>query len=80
MIFGKKAQEQRDRIIAYKRVFGSPEGKQVLFDLMNRYHIINSHKGDVFAEGQRSVVLGIMHQCNINLAEFDRAMKEGSGE
>lgn len=75
MIFGKKAQEQRDRIIAYKRTFGDQEGKNVLFHLMNRFHILNSHKGDEFAEGQRSVVLEILSQCNINLAEFDRLMK-----
>ena len=75
MIFGKKAQEQRDKIISYKRVFDSPEGKQVLFDLMNKFHILNSHGGDTIQEGQRSVVLWIMQQCNINLAEFDRLMK-----
>ena len=68
-------QQQRDSIVNYKRVFGTPEGKQVLFDLMNRHHILNSHKGDVFSEGQRSVVLQIMSQCNIDLAEFDRLME-----
>lgn len=75
MIFGKKAQEQRDKIISYKRVFDTAEGKQVLFDLMNKFHILNSHGGDTIQEGQRSVVLWIMQQCNINLAEFDRLMK-----
>lgn len=75
MIFGKKAQEQRDKIISYKRVFDSPEGKQVLFDLMNKFHILNTHGGDTIQEGQRSVVLWIMQQCNINLAQFDALMK-----
>lgn len=78
MIFGKKAQEQRDKIISYKRVFDSPEGKQVLFDLMNKFHILNSHGGDTIQEGQRSVVLWIMQQCNINLAQFDALLKGDS--
>ena len=77
MILGKRRepQEQRDLIIAYKRVFGTPEGRQVLFDLMNRYHVLNTHRGDPLLEGQRSVVLEVLGKCNINLAEFDRLLK-----
>lgn len=74
-MFGKKQQEQREKIIAYKRTFGTPEGKTVLFDLMNKYHVLNGHKGDIHKEGERSVVLGIMYMCNINMEEFDRLMK-----
>lgn len=75
MIFGKKAVEQRDKIIAYKKTFGSTEGKTVLFDLINRYHVLNSHKGDPFAEGQRSVVLEILHQRGVNLEEFNKLLE-----
>ena len=79
MIFGKKSQEQRDKIITYKRVFGTPEGKQVLFDLMNRFNILNPHKGNEFeqaqSEGRRTAILYIPANCNMNMAEFDRAMK-----
>lgn len=71
----KESSEQRDRIIAYKNVFSSPNGKTVLFDLMNRFHILNAHSGDAFKEGQRSVVLAIMSQCNINLEDFDKILK-----
>lgn len=81
MFLGKKREiEQRDRIIQYKRVFGSTEGKAVLFDLMNKYHVLNSHGGDALKEGQRSVVLGILSQCSINLDEFDKMMKGENAE
>jgi len=75
MNFLKSDKEQRQRIIQYKRTFGSPEGKAVLFDLMNKFHVLNAHKGDPYAEGQRSVVLWIMSQSNINLEAFDKLLK-----
>lgn len=74
MKFFSKAKEQRDRIVAYKRVFGTPEGKEVLFDILNRCHILNAHKGDAYAEGRRSVALDILHNCKIDLAQFDQLM------
>lgn len=80
MSFLKKLGSQRDLVISYKRVFGTPEGKEVLFDLMNRHHILNPHDGSPKAEGQRSVVLGIMKKCNINLADFDRLLKGEVGQ
>lgn len=82
MILGKKKQdertreqEQRDRIIKYKRVFGSTEGKEVLYDILNRCFILNTHKGDAFSEGKRAVALDILNNCNINLADFDQLLK-----
>lgn len=77
MIFGKnkEKQEQRDRIISYKRVFGTPEGKVVLFDILNRFHVLDSHGGDAYKEGQRSVALRIMQNCAIDIAEFDKLLK-----
>jgi hypothetical protein len=75
----KKEKSQRARIISFKRTFGSQEGKEVLYELMNRYHILNDHGGDAFKEGQRSVVLHILTKCRINMAQFDEMMK-GEGE
>lgn len=79
MIFNKKQKEQRDRIITYKRVFGTPEGKTVLFDLMDRFNILNEHKGDALEmaklEGKRAAILYILTNCNMNMAEFDKALK-----
>lgn len=68
--------KQRDKIITYKKLFrGSKEGMEVLFDLMNKYHMLNAHDGKEFAEGQRSVVLYILKQCNVNIEEFDKLLK-----
>jgi predicted DNA-binding ArsR family transcriptional regulator len=76
-MFGKRKQyaeaqdAQRNRIILYKRVFGSPEGKEVLVDLMDRFYIVQEHDGSPGREGQRSVVLHIMRQAGMDLAAFD---------
>lgn len=77
MIFGKKSRvvEQREKIINYKQVFGTPQGQEVLFDLMNRFHILRPHGGDAIKEGERSTVLYILERSHINLAEFDKLMK-----
>jgi hypothetical protein len=82
VIFGKKGQAedahiaQRNRMITYKRVFGTPEGKEVLMDLMNRNFILNGHKGDPHSEGRRACVLDIIYECKIDVAQFDSMMKE----
>lgn len=70
-----KGETDRQRIINYKKFFLSPEGKDVLFDLMNRYHILNSHAGDAFKEGQRSVVLHILKETNTDLAVLDKLLR-----
>jgi hypothetical protein len=76
MFFKAKVEhEQRDRIIAFKHTFSTEMGRKVLFELMNRFHVLNEHSGDPFAEGQRSVVLFILRQSNINLDEFDKILR-----
>lgn len=72
---GKKDSSVRDRVIAYKHAFSSEMGRKVLFDLMNQFHILNAHKGDAYAEGQRSVVLHILHQSKINLEHLDKLLE-----
>lgn len=77
MIFkSKEKTELRERILAYKAAFSTDQGRAVLYDLMNRYHILNAHNGDAFKEGQREVVLYIMSQANLNLRAFDELMKD----
>lgn len=71
----EKISADRQKIISYKKFFGTDEGREVLFDLMNRYHILNGHGGDMHKEGQRSVVLEIMRLANIDLAQFDKLLK-----
>lgn len=65
----------RQRAINYKRFFSSQEGKEILFDLMNRYHILNSHGGDALKEGQRSVVLYILSEAHVDLDQLDKILK-----
>lgn len=75
MFLKSNAQSQaRDLIISYKRVFGSVEGKRVLMDLMNRFHILNPTNGDT-QEGERRAVLHILKQCNVNLKQLDELLK-----
>lgn len=75
MLFKKKDDSFRDLIIAYKRVFATPDGKVVLYDLMSRYHVLNPHDGDPMKEGERKVVLGILRNCNISITELDEMLK-----
>lgn len=75
MFLKQNRKEQRERIIAFKKVFGTQDGKTVLYHLMNKYHVLNSHKGDSFSEGQRSVVLEVLHLCNISIEQLDQLLK-----
>lgn len=73
---GKKGQTgAREKVIAYKKVFGGDDGREVFFDLMNKFHVLNSHGGDAYKEGQRSVVLWIMSQAHCDLAQLDKLLK-----
>lgn len=78
MIFGKKREraDLRQLSIAYKRVFSSPEGREVLFDIFNRNYLLNSHGGDPLKEGRRAAALDMLHMCKIDLNEFDKLLKE----
>lgn len=67
--------EQRERLISYQRLFKTADGKDVIYDLMNRFHILNSHKGDAFMEGQRSAVLYILNNCSISIEALDKMLK-----
>jgi len=57
-----KAHAKRVDLIAdYKKVFESPEGERVLFDLMKKGHFMHtSFQGDindcVFREGERNII------------------------
>jgi hypothetical protein len=61
----KKSNKTVDKIIDYRNVFSTPEGKRVLYDLMKTCHFLHSSfTGDqveiVFREGERNVVNYIM--------------------
>ena len=61
------AQQLEQLQITYRQVFKTIEGQQVLKDLQRRYHLnaTTFERGDphysAFLEGQRDVVLTIMH-------------------
>lgn len=71
----RKGYTQRDILLAYKKVFKSDAGHQVLCHLINTFHVLSTHAGDTFKEGQRSVVLDILQRCNIDIVEFDKLLK-----
>lgn len=82
MIFGNRnrnqveAEEaQRQRFIKYRRVFGSPEGQEVLSDILNSCFVLETRKLDDFEQGKRSVALKILTDIHMNLADFERLLK-----
>ena len=61
----KKAEKQVQAIIAYKEVFSSEKGQEVLFDLCRKCHYFQtSYNGNpndtIYNEGERNVVNMIM--------------------
>ena len=72
-----RAQEQRQKVIAYKRFFESDEGKVVLLDLMNKFHVLNPLPDTNLyrAEGQREVALYILKQLNTDIKRLDKILK-----
>jgi hypothetical protein len=79
----RKAEEDRQKAILYKRVFCSDDGKQVLLDLMNRYFFMRftipaghtASEGAVLEKGRREVVEDIMARANLDVNKLDELMK-----
>jgi len=70
-----KSEADRQKVINYKKFFSSEDGKDVIIDLMDKYYILHSHDGSIFSEGQRSVVLYILKQANMDMVMFDKLLK-----
>ena len=67
-----KSKAMRETILAYKRVFDSPDGKIVLKDLMKSCHMLSStfDKDPYethFNEGARSVLLRILRTIDMDM-------------
>ena len=81
MIFGRNKtelsalEEKRQIVVDFKYTFNTEQGKRVLLELMNHYHILNTHKGDLFKEGQRSVVLDILALNGMSIADLDHMIR-----
>lgn len=79
----KKAEERIvDLAVAYKNIFSSPQGEMVLYDLMNRGHILQSSFGknlsphDIFfREGERNVVLQILSMLDLDVQRLKEHIK-----
>jgi hypothetical protein len=65
---------QKERAIAYKQVFSGENGDMVIRDLINRFHVLNSHSGGAKEEGQRSVVLYLLEQRYVDADKFLRIL------
>lgn len=80
-----KAKAGRKLISQYKKVFGSPEGKAVLYDLMRANHVLSSTydptvESHVFLrEGQRNAVLRILTILKMNPEMYLKEINEQEG-
>lgn len=77
----KRATKQTALVQAYKNVFGTTEGKQVLFDLMKKHGILTEDfNGDVNLAltkiGERRVVLGILSKLNYDVTKMKERIEE----
>lgn len=76
-----KNEADRQKVIAFKRFFGTDEGRVVMLDLMNRYFILNpipvatnDFQQGVY-EGQRQVVLHLLGLAHTDMAQFEKILK-----
>lgn len=78
-----RAQRIADTLLAYRRLFDSPEGKVVLYDLMKSCHVLQTvhTSGDpyetAYKEGERSVVLRILRTLRTNPEAIIKMMEDG---
>lgn len=73
-----KLERDRQKVINYKKTFATPDGREVLFDLMNRYFILEGvPEGDraIRCLGQNDVAKYILKMANIDLVEFEKLLK-----
>ena len=75
-----QAKKRATIVTAYQKIFSTPEGKKVLYDLMKNHHILTPIFGkglsdkEIFArEGDRNVFLRILSMLKIDAKElYDR--------
>ena len=89
MLLGKKktdTQEERNnvlrqKIISFKKFFGTDEGREVMLDLMNKFYILNPLPVEMSefergrAEGKRDTVLYMLSLSNTDMARLDKIMR-----
>jgi hypothetical protein len=71
---------------AYQHVFRGPEGEMVLHDLLKKCQVLkpsfnrDNPRVTDFNEGMRFVALGIMKNLQIDVAKFEKMLRESEGE
>jgi hypothetical protein len=76
----KNLEEQRQKVINFKKFFGTDEGREVMLDLMNRFHLLTPlPDGDAITlarcEGKREVVLYLLGRANTSIEQLDKILK-----
>ena len=77
-----RAQKRFAKIVDYKKVFSSEQGKRVLYDLMIEHKVMGPTyiKGDAiemaFLEGQRNVLLRIFSILKMNPDKLKETIQE----
>lgn len=76
-----KESKKAKLVRAYRELFESDAGKEVLHDLCKSCHVFHSTMDAnphemAYREGERSVVLRILRTIEINPYELDRKIKE----
>lgn len=77
----KGLEDQRQRIINFKKFFGEDHGKSVMIDLMNKFHVLGDLPRlpdgsiDPVAEGHRQVVVYLLKRANVSVEQLDRILK-----
>ncbi len=74
------AKKAAGKTYKYQQVFNSPEGQEVLKDLMNAHHVLSStFDGDIrktiFREGERNVVLRILSILKMDVQQMQERIK-----
>lgn len=79
----KKPNPTRSIVIDYKSTFDSPHGRKVLYHMAKTCFVMSTtvprdfdKDKMLFREGQRSVILSIMKNVNMNLEQLEKLIKE----
>lgn len=74
-----RIEADRNLMLSYKKFFSSPEGKDVLFDLINKFNGINKIQGQSDSEkfeaiGAQGVVFYILGKTKMDVAHYDKML------
>lgn len=69
---GKPGEAQKQLVAAYRTAFDGEAGSIVLHDLVVQCHVMTTHGGGAFEEGQRSTVLYILKMLRTDPERLQR--------